>query len=89
MTDETIGRADVLEVYALRILVASLEDVMTTKLLALTEQAPEYSSVLELARALREQVDWDIVRERTESSPWAKAFFTLVEELGVVDRATA
>jgi hypothetical protein len=89
VTDETIGRADLLEVYALRILVASLEDVMITKLLALTEQAPEYSSVLELARALREQVDWDTVRERTESSPWAKAFFTLVEELGIVDRETA
>jgi hypothetical protein len=40
--------------------------------------------VLEWARALREQIDWNDVRARTESSPFAKAFFTLVEELGVV-----
>ena len=47
--------------------------------------------MLEWARALREQIDWDVVRERTEASPFAKAFFTLVESLGVVDaeRVTA
>ena len=31
------------------------------------------------------QVDWDDVRRRTEGSPYARAFFTLVEELGVVE----
>jgi hypothetical protein len=39
--------------------------------------------VLEIARNCREQVDWDLLRERTEGSPYAKAFFTLVEELGL------
>jgi hypothetical protein len=39
--------------------------------------------VLEISRALREQVDWEDLRARTEHSPYAKAFFTLVEELGV------
>jgi hypothetical protein len=87
ITDETIARADVLEVVALRIHIASLEDVMSQKLLALTEQEPDYGSVLEIARALREQIDWDEVRSRTESSPFAKGFFTLVEELGVVEPA--
>jgi hypothetical protein len=70
---------------ALRIKVSTLEDVMVSKLLAITEQEPDYSSLLELARALREQIDWPTVRERTEASPFAKAFFTLVEELGIVD----
>ena len=88
ISDEIIERAPVCEVMALRIRVFSLEDVMTTKLLSLTEQEPGFGSVLEIARALREQVDWQTVRERTEASPWAKAFFTLVEELGIVDRAT-
>jgi len=41
--------------------------------------------VLELARSLREQIDWDAVRARTAESPFAKAFFTLVEELGIVE----
>ena len=64
---------------ALRINVSTLEDVMTAKLMAITEQEPDFSAVLEWARALREQIDWDDVRARTEASPFAKAFFTLVE----------
>lgn len=85
VTDETVERAPVLEVMALRIPVAPLEDVLVAKLLALTEQEPDFGGVLELARALREQVDWDEVRTRTESSPFARAFFVLVEGLGVVE----
>ena len=84
ITDEIIDRAPIAEVMALRINVSTLEDVLTAKLLAITEQEPDYSAVLEWARALREQIDWDVVRKRTEASPFAKAFFTLVEELGVV-----
>jgi hypothetical protein len=85
ITDDSIERAPLLEVMALRLRVSSLEDLFTTKLLALNEQEPEFGGVLELARALREQVDWDDVRVRTEASPFARAFFTLVEGLGVVD----
>lgn len=87
VTDEMVERAPVLEVMALRIRVSTLEDVMVTKLLALNEQEPSFGSVLELARALREQIDWENVRARTESSPFARAFFTLVEGLDVVEPA--
>jgi Nucleotidyl transferase of unknown function (DUF2204) len=89
ITDEIIERAPVSEVMALRINVSMLEDVMTAKLMAMTEQEPDYSALLEWARALREQIDWDVVRSRTEASPFAKAFFTLVESLGVVEPAAA
>ena len=89
ITDEIIDRAPVSEVMALRINVSMLEDVMTAKLMAMTEQEPDYSALLEWARALREQIDWDVVRSRTEASPFAKAFFTLVESLGVVEPAAA
>jgi Uncharacterised nucleotidyltransferase len=88
VTDETFQRAELIEVVSLRIHVASLEDVMTQKLLALTEQEPDYSSVLEIARALREQIDWPTVRKRTEASAFAKGFFTIVEDLDVVERTT-
>lgn len=87
LTDEWIEHAPVLEVMAVRIRVSPLEDIFITKLLALTEQEPDFGDVLELARALREQVDWDEVRRRTDSSPFARAFFTLVEELAIVPRA--
>jgi predicted nucleotidyltransferase len=82
--DDVLARADELEVMAMPLQVASLEDVMVTKLLAVNEQEPDFSSVLEVARALREQIDWDDVRRRTSESPFARGFFTLVEELGVV-----
>jgi Nucleotidyl transferase of unknown function (DUF2204) len=85
--DEHFERAEELDVMSQPLLVASLDDVMVTKLLSLTEQEPDFSSVLELARSLREQIDWGFVRERTASSAFARGFFTLVEELGVVEPA--
>ena len=84
--DDWFDRADEMDVYAVKMLVASLEDVLITKLLALNEQNLDYSSVLEVARAVREQLDWDSIRDRTADSPYAKAFLTLVEELGVAPR---
>lgn len=85
--DGYFERGEEMEVAAQRLPVASLGDVLATKLLALNDQDPDPSSVLEIARSLREQIDWDFVRARTGSSAFARAFFTLVEELGVVDPA--
>ncbi len=85
ITDEVIERAHEGEVMALRVKMSTLEDVLVSKLMAMKEQEPDFGSVLEWARALREQIDWYEVRGRTQGSPWAKAFFTLVEELGIVD----
>jgi hypothetical protein len=82
--DDLLARCDELEVAAMPLPVLPLEDVLVQKLLALTEQEPDYSSVLEIARALREQIDWDEVRSRTEHSPFAAAFFTLLDELEIV-----
>jgi Uncharacterised nucleotidyltransferase len=82
--DASFARADELEVHATRLEVAALEDVLVQKLLALSEQEPDYGSVLELARSLREQVDWNVVRSRTADAPFAKAFFTLLDELEIV-----
>jgi aminoglycoside-2''-adenylyltransferase len=84
--DGHFERAEQLEVMAQTLPVASLDDVMSTKLLSLSEQEPDFGGVLELARSLREQIDWDFVRERTLVSPFARAFFTLIEELGIVER---
>ena len=82
--DAIFERAEELEVHATRLKVAALEDVLVQKLLALSEQEPDFSGVLELARSLREQVDWDEVRERTASSPFAKGYFTMLDELEIV-----
>ena len=87
--DEYFSHAEELEVMGVLMQVASLEDVLITKLLALNEQEPDFGSVLAISRMLREQVNWEHVRERTQDSAFAKAFFTLVEELGIVERETA
>jgi hypothetical protein len=87
--DATFTRATEMEVSALSVLVASADDVVVTKLLAINEQEPDYRAILEVARALREQVDWDGVRERTSESPFARAFFTLAEGLGIIGERVA
>jgi hypothetical protein len=83
--EEMFARADELEVAAVPMHVMALEDVMVTKLLALGEHHVDYESVLEIARTLREQIDWQQVRDRTKDSPYAAAFFTLVAALGIVE----
>jgi predicted nucleotidyltransferase len=82
--DAILERAHDLEVYAITIKVMSVTDVLATKLLALKEHELDYESVLEIARACREQIDWDVLHRRTGDSPYAAAFFTLAGELGLI-----
>jgi Uncharacterised nucleotidyltransferase len=84
VTDEVLARGDDLQVLGMTIPVMSLEDLLVTKLLSMKEHHLDYQGLLLISRAVREQVDWPMVRRRTSDSPYAKAFFTLVEELGVV-----
>jgi hypothetical protein len=62
--------------------------VMATKLLALTEHSLRYEGLLQIARALREQIDWQAVRARTGHSPFARAFFVLLEGLDILPGAS-
>jgi len=84
--DEHFRRATPMELMAQPVLVASIDDVLSTKLMALSEQEPDFRAVLEIARSLREQIDWAYVRRRTETSAFAAAFFTLVESLDIAPR---
>jgi hypothetical protein len=81
--DDFLERAEELEVHAVRMPVMRSEDVLVTKLLAMREHHMDYDRALEIARTVREQIDWDEVRGRVDGSPFAKAFLTLVDELGV------
>lgn len=87
--DAMFERTDELDVSAVSMDVMALEDVMVTKLLSLREHEVDYESVVEIARALREQIDWDEVWRRTKHSPYARAFFYLSEELGVIEERRA
>jgi len=82
--DAFLARADELDVYAVTMRVARLEDVIVTKLLAINEQNFDFTPALETARAVREQLDWDEIRASTASSPFARSFIYLLEQLEVI-----
>jgi len=81
--DHVFDRADTISVLSVSTPVMALEDVLATKLNALDEHSLDYTSLLGIARALREQIDWQELQARTTGSPYAAAFFTLVRELGI------
>lgn len=83
LTDEVFARAETISVMALSTPVMALEDVLVTMLYALDEHALDYSRLVGITRAVREQIDWPALRSRAGGSPYAKAFLTLVEELGI------
>jgi hypothetical protein len=85
VTDEVIARGEEREVEAMTMRVMRPEDLLVSKLMAMTEHTINYRSCLEIARSLREQVEWDDVRERTRSSPFGRAFFVIAEGLGILE----
>jgi hypothetical protein len=85
--DAVIERGEVMSVLGMEMRVMALEDVLVTKLMALSEHSLRYESLLSIARALREQVDWDDVRSRSAQSPFARAFFVMLEGLGILSEA--
>ena len=82
--DDVIARGEKMSVLSMQMRVMAIEDVLITKLMSLTEHTLRYESLLGIARALREQVDWELVRSATASSPFARAFFVLLEGLEIL-----
>jgi hypothetical protein len=83
ITDEVLDRAEHISVMAITTPVMALEDMLVTMLGALDEHTLDYSRLLAIARSLREQIDWQQLQARTSGSAYAKAFLTLVQELGI------
>jgi predicted nucleotidyltransferase len=84
--DDVMERGDDIEVNGMTFRVMAVDDVMTTKLFAFKEHYLDYESTLEMARMVREQIDWDELRRRCDDYAYAKPFFTLAEELGLIER---
>ena len=87
--DEVIARGDEMSVMAMQIRVMDLDDILTTKLLALDEHSADYRDLILITRSLREQIDWEQLRERTATSPFAAAFFALADGLEISPGAPA
>jgi hypothetical protein len=82
--DHVLESAEIVNVLSMEIPVMALEDVIVTKVMSLTEHSIDYGTLLVMARALREQIDWAEVRRRTAGSPFADAYFVLLDRLEIV-----
>jgi len=74
-----------MSVLSMEMRVMAIEDVLITKLMSIDEHHIRYEGLLPIARALREQIDWAQVRAATVESPFARAFFVLLEGLGIIE----
>jgi Uncharacterised nucleotidyltransferase len=83
--DDLLDRAEQMAVHSVYMPVLRIDDVIVSKLLAFDEHALDFAGPLAICRALREQVDWHAVRERTAGSPYARAFLALLRELQIVE----
>jgi hypothetical protein len=85
--EELLEAATEMPVLSVVMPVLSATDVVSEKLVAMDEHYCDFSALLPTMRALREQVDWSVVRRRSEGQPFAEAMLFLLERLDVVDPA--
>jgi hypothetical protein len=83
VTKEMLASAEELAVGAVRVPVLPATDVVASKLLVLGPHRCDFSQLLPIARALREQIDWPLLAEKTAESPYAAAFLVLVRRLQI------
>jgi hypothetical protein len=85
VTTQTLADTDDLSLAAMTLPVLSGTELLVHGLLRLTATECNFTEALLLARAIREQIDFDRVREETKVSPFARAFLFLADELGIGD----
>jgi putative nucleotidyltransferase-like protein len=83
---DLIDRAEDMPVLSVHMPVLEATDILVTKLMALDEHYCDYGRLLPVARALREQVDWDRVRREVEDNDFAAVFLVLLERLGILEQ---
>ncbi|WP_240675265.1 hypothetical protein [Cellulomonas endophytica] len=87
VTHELLSTAEELEVLAIRMPVLPATEVLSSKLRVLGEHYCDFTWTLPMARALREQIDWERLRRETLDRPYARAFLFLCDELGLTATA--
>jgi putative nucleotidyltransferase-like protein len=78
-----LQRASWLEVLSVQMPVLAATDVLVAKLAALDEHMCDLTKLLPVARALREQIDWDTLRAQVEGNDFAAAALFLFERLQI------
>ncbi|MCV2489652.1 hypothetical protein OF117_09770 [Geodermatophilus sp. YIM 151500] len=82
---DVVARAETLPVLSVEMPVMPATDVVAGKLAALDEHYCDFARLLPVARALREQVDWSVVRATVAANDFAVVFLHLLERLGVIE----
>ncbi|MFC4003152.1 nucleotidyltransferase family protein [Prauserella oleivorans] len=83
VTADLLARCEEMRVGPTSAPVLPATDVMVDKLLVLGPHRCDFTPLLPIARALREQVDWHRAARETAGSPYARAFLRLLTDLGV------
>jgi hypothetical protein len=86
---DLIDRSETLPVLSVLMPVLPATDILVTKLMACDEHYCDFSRLLPVARALREQVDWETVRREVAGNDFAVVFLQLLTRLGIVDEISA
>ena len=82
---DLISSAEEFEVLGVRIPVLPPTEVMITKLLSLSEHYCDFTQLLPVVRAIREQLDWPRIRTSTQGQPFAESFLMLIDRLEIVE----
>ncbi|WP_346621594.1 nucleotidyltransferase family protein [Blastococcus montanus] len=80
---DLVERADTLPVLSVQMPVLAPTDIVTSKLMALDEHYCDFSRLLPVARALREQVDWAQVARTVAENDFAVVFLALLDRLRI------
>jgi len=83
---DLVERAEVLPVLSVQMPVLTATDIVVTKLMALEEHYCDFSRLLPVARALREQVDWAHVAAAVADNDFAVVFLLLLDRLDIAGR---
>jgi hypothetical protein len=78
-----LDAAEQFDVLAIRTAVLAPTAVMIQKLRALDEHHCDFAKLLPSVRAVRERLDWPLIRTETDDNDFAVAFLVLADRLGL------
>jgi Nucleotidyl transferase of unknown function (DUF2204) len=82
--EATLDRAEQRDVLAIAMPVLPPTLVLIQELRALGEHHCDFASLLPVVRAIRERLDWELIKAQTADNDFAVAFLVLVGRLGVI-----
>ena len=80
-----LDRAEQRDVLAIRMPVLPPTLVLIQKLRSLGEHHCDFGALLPAVRAIRELLDWELIKAQTAENDFAVAFLVLVGRLGLID----